>query len=105
MGTYTLNAKGRFVTIFMLMVILLGVCGVLNPIVSMDAYASNIFDIVDNTGAIDPTAGGVSAADNTADSIATVLTKGKAIALGYWRSDIVDACFYNYSNCKISCSW
>ena len=83
LGTYTLNAKGRFVTIFMLMVILLGVCGVLNPIVSMDAYACNIFDIVDNTGAIDPTAGGVSAADNTADSIATVLTKGKAIALGF----------------------
>lgn len=86
MGTYTLNAKGRFVTIFILMVILLGVCGVLNPIVSMDAYANNatsIFDMVGDTGAVDPTAGGVSAADNTADSIATVMTKGKAIAMGF----------------------
>ena len=83
MGTYTLNAKGRFVTIFMLMVILLGVCGVLNPIGSMDAYDSKMLFRVDNPGASDPTAGGVSAADNTADSIATVLTKGKAIALGF----------------------
>lgn len=81
--TNTVNAKWRFVAIFMLMVVLLGAVGGLNSMVSMDAYANNIFDMVGDTGAVDPTKGGVSAADNTAGSIATVMTKGKAIALGF----------------------
>jgi len=67
----------------MLAVVLLGAFGCLDQVFSVDAYANGIFDMVTNTGAVDTSAGGVSASDNTADSIATIMTKGRAIGMGF----------------------
>lgn len=76
----SLSSKGRLVAALMLMVVLCAAVGLLTPV---EAYANGIFDMVTDTGAVNATAGGVAAADNTADSIATVMTKGKTIGTGF----------------------
>ena len=83
----TVNNRNRIIAIFMLVILALSVFGVMDTLATTDALASttgsSVFDIVGDNGSVNLSSGGVTDSANTEGSIKTVLTKGKAIAVGF----------------------
>jgi len=75
--------KSRVMAFLMTLVVVLGMAGhmVMPAMASGPSASSGIFDVVDGSGGITSSGGGFSTTDNTATSIANIISKYKTVAV------------------------